>query len=87
MAGYFEDASGNKSSKRLIGSILVANAIILKNAEWTISIFKQVANIAAMTSASDSMLYSGITLLGIGIGEHLFKNKNEKTQINNNPAL
>ena len=36
---FLQDSKGNKSSKRLWGSICIVNGILLKNAEWTCGFF------------------------------------------------
>ena len=36
---FLQDSKGNKSSKRLWGSICIANGILLKNVEWACGLF------------------------------------------------
>jgi hypothetical protein len=73
---FLQDSKGNKSSKRLWGSICLANGIGLKNAEWLCGFFGKVISadqIVAMQQASSSLITIGCVLLGLGIGENLNK--------------
>lgn len=77
MSKYLESVEGDKSSKRLWGSILLANGILLKNLEWALPIFKELSNLALMQTTSESLIYAGAALLGIGVIER-FSNNNKK---------
>jgi hypothetical protein len=79
MNDYLCDHDGNKSSKRLWGTILLSNGILLKNAEWGIAIFKVAANAQMMMAASETLIYAGAALLGIGVAE-LFAKKKDKEE-------
>lgn len=79
---FLEDHNGDKSSKRLWGSILLANGLLLKNAEWVIGIFKITSNPTMMTQASESLIYAGSVLLGFGVVE-FFAKKPSKNEPNN----
>ena len=74
--GFLQNNKGDKSSKRLWGSICLANGILLKNAEWASGFFGKVMSadqIVAMQQASSSLVTIGCVLLGLGIGENLNK--------------
>ena len=76
MNNYLQDNKGNKSSKRLWGSICLGNGILLKNAEWFCGLIGQalsVNQIAIMQQASSSLITIGCVLLGLGVGESLNK--------------
>lgn len=68
---FLKDKSNKKSIKRLIGCILMANGIFLKNVEWFLAIFKEVANSSIMSRVSDDLLWTGAGLIGISIAEHI----------------
>ena len=85
-SGFLQDPKGNKSSKRLLGVILLVNGLILKNAEWLLAIFKTVANQQMMLDCSNALMFSGTALLGVGVAE-IFASKNEKTNNPTNPNL
>lgn len=73
---FLQDKAGNKSSKRLWGSICLGNGILLKNAEWFCGLIGQtlsINQITIMQQASSSLITIGGVLLGLGIGESLNK--------------
>lgn len=73
---FLQDSKGNKSSKRLWGSVCLSNGILLKNAEWVCGFFGKAieANqVVVMQQASSSLITIGCVLLGLGIGEGLTK--------------
>ena len=73
---FLQDSKGNKSSKRLWGSICLANGILLKNGEWVCGLAGKVLNadqVVIMQQASSSLITIGCVLLGLGVGEGLNK--------------
>lgn len=81
MSKLFQDAEGNKSSKRVIGAILLLQGCIMK---WML-FFKSIKitdvvmiNGALAMEASDTLIYAGATLLGLGVLEGLGKLINSK---------
>lgn len=83
--GIHTDAEGNKSSKRIYGAALLIQGCIMK---WVLlfkglKITDQVlinANVAM--EASDTLIYAGATLLGLGVLEGLGKLINSKVRKN-----
>jgi len=73
---FLQDSKGNKSSKRLWGSICIGNGILLKNAEWACGLFyKELSSnqVMNMEQASSSLITIGCVLLGLGLGENINK--------------
>lgn len=73
---FLQDSKGNKSSKRLWGSICISNGILLKNGEWACGLFYKALNpnqIMTMEQASSSLITIGCVLLGLGLGENINK--------------
>ncbi len=73
---FLQDSKGNKSSKRLWGSICIGNGILLKNAEWACGFFNKALTpnqVMAMEQASSSLITIGCVLLGLGLGENINK--------------
>ena len=73
---FLQDSKGNKSSKRLWGSICIANGILLKNVECACGLFyKELSSNQVMTmeQASSSLITIGCVLLGLGLGENINK--------------
>jgi len=74
--GFLQNDKGNKSSKRLWGSISLSNGILLKNGQWFCGFFNKaisVDQISYMQQASSSLITIGCLLLGLGLGESLHK--------------
>lgn len=65
--GFLEDSNGDKSSKRLWGSILLAISIVLTCFLFFISIYKSDTVTAIKTL--EFLFVSGAGLLGIGVFE------------------
>jgi len=77
--GYLQASNGDKSSKRLWGSILCANAIIIGNAMAVYCLFRAVGDSKTVIEVVKLFLISGVSLLGIGVTEDaikFIKNKN-----------
>ncbi len=73
---FLQDSKGNKSSKRLWGSICIGTVILLKNAEWAGGLFNKALTpnqVMAMEQASSSLITIGCVLLGLGLGENINK--------------
>ena len=71
---FLEDAQGNKSSKRLAGTLLVAEGIIMKAFLFGFGLFKAMPNnISDLDRIADTCIISGSILLGWGVAEGLIK--------------
>ncbi len=73
---FLQDSRGNKSSKRLWGSVCIGNGILLKNAEWACGLFYKALSsnqVMTMDQASSSLITVGCVLLGLGLGENVHK--------------
>lgn len=73
---FLQDFKGNKSSKRLWGSISIGNGILLKNTEWASGLFYEALSpnqLMVMEQASSSLISIGCILLGLGLGENINK--------------
>lgn len=76
--GFLKDSAGDNSIKRLMGSILLINGILLKNAEWLFGMLRatRIENISLAQDASTLFITAGAGLLGISVLEWF--NKKEK---------
>jgi hypothetical protein len=70
-----QDSFGNKSSKRLWGTISLSIGVAMKIALFVCSLFIVVKDPATASTASDTLMYTGGALLGIGVVEHFAKGK------------
>ena len=70
-----EDTNGNKSSKRVIGTGLIIGASIMAIVLFIFSLVKVVADSSTSIDIIKTLLYVGGALLGIGVVEHLGKQK------------
>ena len=75
MNDYLQDTSGNRSSKRLWGSIILATAIVLSTIAVITSVF--VGNIIDdnVVSILQGLFLTGTALLGFGVVEVFGKGK------------
>lgn len=72
---FLECNNGNKSSKRLWGSILLGCGIIFSIILFGYSIYKGAADAVTATSIINMFLISGGGLLGIGVFERFGKKR------------
>lgn len=70
-----EDVNGNKSSKRVWGSILLSTALAMRIVLFICSILIEVKDANTAILASQTLLYTGGGLLGLGVIEHFGKKK------------
>lgn len=68
---FLEDSQGNKSSKRLWGSILLAIGIIFSIILFAYSLYRGAADAATALGIINMFLISGGGLLGIGVFEKI----------------
>lgn len=70
--GFLEDDSGNRSSKRLFGAIILSTAIILSVVIIAIDLLNPMTNLCeASIKVLEFMYLSGTGLLGFGVLENL----------------
>jgi len=69
--GYLKDSEGNRSSKRLWGSIILGIALLMAVALFIVYLIQY--NYYMATQIMETLEYVGAGLLGIGIAEKLFK--------------
>lgn len=75
--GFLDDSNGNKSSKRLIGSVLVGCGLVMKFILFGWGIGHEFANeLTELDGIADSLIYAGAGVLGIGVVE-FFKPRNK----------
>jgi len=74
---YLEDNLGNKSSKRLWGSICFVYALLLSAILFYFTLINPEHTYAASLTIIQGFLIAGGSLLGIGVAEKLF-NKRDK---------
>ena len=75
---FLEDANGNKSSKRLWGSIVLGTGILFSVVLFIYSLSKGAADAATALGIINMFLISGGGLLGIGVFENAIQKKKEK---------
>ena len=66
---FLQDSIGNKSSKRLWGSILLAVGIIFSSILFMYSLYKGAVDAATALGIINMFLISGSSLLGLGVFE------------------
>ena len=71
--GFLEDANGDKSSKRLLGSVLLFAGIIFAAILFYYSIEKKATDADTAIAIINVFLVTGGTLLGIGTFERINK--------------
>ena len=72
---FLEDSKGNKSSKRLWGSILLSTGIVFSAILFVYSLFLGAKDAATALGIINIFLISGGGLLGIGVFEKIGKSK------------
>lgn len=75
---FLEDAKGNKSSKRLWGSIILGTGILFSVVLFFYSLSKGAADAATALGIINMFLISGGGLLGIGVFEKAIKGETKK---------
>lgn len=73
--GFFYDSQGNKSSKRLIGTILISAGGAFLGVVGVFSLFNPVADPQTSLDVGRTLIYAGAGLLGVGVIEK-FSSKN-----------
>ncbi len=68
-AGFFRDAQGHRSSKRLIGTILIGVGAAFLGVVGVFSLFNPVADPQTSLDVGRTLIYAGAGLLGIGVVE------------------
>ena len=66
---FLQDSEGNKSSKRLWGSILLGSGIIFSIILFAYSLYQGAADAATALGIINIFLIAGGSLLGIGVFE------------------
>ena len=66
---FLDDVNGNKSSKRLWGSIILGGGIVLAIVLFTVSLFKEAVDPATAIKIINLCVITGAGLLGIGVFE------------------
>jgi len=74
---FLQDSKGNKSSKRLWGSILLSIGISFSVILFAYSLYKGAADATTALGIINMFLISGGGLLGIGVFEKGIKGKNK----------
>lgn len=75
---FLQDANGNKSSKRLWGSIVLGTGILFSVVLFIYSLSKGAADAATALGIINMFLISGGSLLGIGVFEKGIQSKEKK---------
>lgn len=75
MTGYLQDTKGNKSSKRLWGSILLGTGLLFSVILFIFSLYKGAVDSVTALNIINIFLISGGGLLGIGVFEKGIKEK------------
>lgn len=75
---FLEDANGNKSSKRLWGSIVLGIGILFSVVLFIYSLSKGAADASTALGIINMFLISGGGLLGIGVFEKGIQSKEKK---------
>jgi len=75
MNKFLQDSKGNKSSKRLWGSILLGSGILFSIILFFYSIWYKAGDAPTALGIINMFLISGGALLGVGVFEYLRKKK------------
>ena len=67
--GIFQDANGNRSSKRIIGTALVSSGGLFLLSLGIASIFRAIGDPSTALETGKVLLYAGTALLGVGVVE------------------
>jgi len=68
-----EDTNGNTSSKRVWGSVLLGIAVTMRVTLFILSIVRKIEDPTTAITASQTLLYTGGALLGLGVAENFGK--------------
>lgn len=71
MTDYLKDAKGDKSSKRLWGSILLIVGLIFSSVLFAFSLYKGAADASTALGIINMFLIAGGGLLGVGVFEKI----------------
>jgi len=72
---FLEDSKGNKSSKRLWGSVLLSTGVLFSVILFSYSLFLGAKDAPTALGIINMFLISGGGLLGIGVFEKIKENK------------
>lgn len=75
MAKYFEDADGNKSSKRLNGTWLIWVGLAMGVITWGISLFHPIGNAKTCVELVALFIAFGGGMTSLGVFDNIFKRK------------
>lgn len=75
MNDYLQDSKGNKSSKRLCGSILLLMGVLFSIILFYFSLHKNASDPITAMNLINMFLISGGSLLGIGVFEKTISKK------------
>lgn len=78
---FLEDQSGNKSSKRLWGSVMLGLGLCFSIVLFFYSLYQIAADSSTALNIIEALILSGTSLLGIGVIE-FFKKKDDKRNDN-----
>ncbi len=67
--GLFRDAQGHRSSKRVIGTVLIGAGGVFLGIVGGFSLFNPVADPQTSLDVGRTLIYAGAGLLGIGVAE------------------
>lgn len=70
---WYHDASGDVSSKRVSGVIILSCGLLLLMTIGILSIFKVIADPTTALQVSNTLMLTGGSLLGIGVVENFSK--------------
>jgi len=75
MNQFLQDTTGNKSSKRLWGSILLGTGILFSSILFAYSLFKGASDASTALGIINIFLIAGGSLLGVGVFENAINKK------------
>ncbi len=67
--GFFRDSQGCRSSKRLIGTVLIAAGGVFLGIVGACSLVRIIADPTTALAAGKTLIYAGAGLLGVGVVE------------------
>lgn len=70
---FLEDSEGNKSSKRLLGSLCIGTGLVMSFMLFTYTLYYPSVNIDNSFHLIELVLGLGGLLLGLGVTEKFFK--------------
>lgn len=72
---FLQDQSGNKSSKRIWGSIMLSLGLSFCTILFFYSLYKIAADYKTALNIIEALIFSGTGLLGVGVVEFFKKKK------------